>query len=66
MNRITEASHSRKRYQVYLLRIWQEGPEPMLRISLEDAATRERHTFVSLEKTFSFLHRRATSDQESS
>ncbi len=48
------------RYQSYLIRLWQvsEGGRPALRISLENAQTRERRGFTDLEALLAFLKER--------
>jgi len=51
------------RYQVYLLRLWQERPASpgraaVWRFSLEDPRTGRRHGFANLEGLMAFLRER--------
>jgi hypothetical protein len=43
------------RRAVYLLRIWREGDDEPLRITLEEPHTRERHAFATLQAMTQFL-----------
>lgn len=56
------------RYQTFLLRIWAERsaqpPGVIFRLSLEDARTRERHGFASLEGLLAFLQGRLAALRE--
>lgn len=64
MTESIRASRSRKDHRIYLLRMWQEGPELACRIMLEDGSTREQYGFASLEHLYSFLRQTTTPDQE--
>lgn len=66
MSESTRAFRSRKGYRIYLLRMWQEGPELACRIMLEDGSTREQYGFATLEHLFSFLNQSAISGREAS
>jgi len=54
-----------RRYQSYLLRMWQtsDGEEQIWRASLESPGTGERRGFANLEDLFEFLN--AQADQPS-
>ncbi len=56
---------------VHLLTIWRERPAqgdqpPLWRFSLEDAHTRQRRVFVSLEALMAFLREQMESDEMTS
>jgi subtilisin-like proprotein convertase family protein len=42
-------------YQAFLLRLWQESPDGIWRITLEDPHTKERHAFNGMEVFIRFL-----------
>lgn len=42
-------------YQVYVLRLWRDGPNVPWRAALECARTGERHPFAGLTDLFAFL-----------
>ncbi len=52
------------RYQVYLLRLWQERPGEPWRVLLQDPGSEQRRGFASVEECFAFIRER-TRDEES-
>ena len=53
----TRMAKEQRRYNSYLLRIWQvgNGNVPEWRLSLEETRTRERHGFANLAVLMAFL-----------
>lgn len=47
---------SPRRYQAYLLRLWQEEPDRPWRASLQEAGTDRRRGFSDLERLLAFLY----------
>jgi hypothetical protein len=56
--------HTYRRYQSYLLRLWQERPHMLWRASLQDATTNERMAFLDLESLFAYLRQRASKEAD--